>query len=71
MADEIGGYDLVLRVLDDALVGTFSGSFDGGFDLFVGRGFLDAHDKVDDGYIQGGHTECEAAISGSEGKSKQ
>jgi hypothetical protein len=60
VADEIGGHDLVLRVLDDALVRTFSGSFDSGFDLFVGRGFLDAHDKVDDGYTQGGHTECEA-----------
>ena len=71
MANEISGEDLVLRVLDDALVRNFSNSFDGGLDVFVARGFLDAHDKVDDGYIQGGHTECEAAISGSKGKSKQ
>ena len=68
LADEIGGHDLVLRVLDDALIGTYSGSFDGGFDLFVGRGFLDAHNKVDD---RCGHTECEVAISGSKGKSKE
>ena len=48
MADEIGRHDLVLKVLDDALVRTFSSSFDGGLDLFVARGFLDAQ-KVDDG----------------------
>ena len=71
MTDEIGGHDLVLRVLDDALVGTYSGSFDGGFHLFVGRGFLDVHNKVDDGYVQYGHTECEVAISGSKSKDKQ
>ena len=71
VADEIGRHDLVLRVLDDALLGTFSGSRDGGFDLFVARGFLDAHNKVDDGYVQCGHTECEVAILGSKGKNKQ
>ena len=49
VANEIGGEDLVLRALDDALVSNFSSSFDGGLDLFVARGFLDAHDKVDDG----------------------
>ena len=70
MADEIGGHDLVLRALDDALVGTFS-SFDGDFDLFVGRGFLDAHSKVDDRYVQRGHKKCEVAILGRKGKSKQ
>ena len=71
MANEIGGHDLVLRVLDDALVGTYSGTFDSGFHLFVGRGFLDVHNKVDDGYVQCGYTECEVAILGSKGKSKQ
>ena len=45
VADEIGGDDLVLRVLDNAFARTFSGSFHGGFDLFEGRGFLDADDK--------------------------
>ena len=49
VADEVGGHDLVLRVFDDALVSTLSGSFDRGFDLIVGRGFFNAHDKVDDG----------------------
>ena len=67
MADEVGGHDLVLRILE----GTFRGRFAGSFDLFVVRGFLGAHDQVDDGHIQGGQTECEATTYEIQDKSKR
>ena len=62
MADEIGRDDILIGVLEDALVLVFRSSLDDSLDLIVGSLLLEAHDEIDDGDIDGGNTECQTAI---------
>jgi len=62
MADEVGGNDLLLAVLEDALVITLSGLLDGSLDLVISGSLLGADNKIDDGDIERGDTEGESAV---------
>jgi hypothetical protein len=62
VADEIGGDDLLVSVLDNVLVSALRSCFDDSLDLIVGSWLLDADDEVDDGDIEGGDTESKTAI---------
>ena len=62
VANEIGGDDILISVLDDILVLLLGSSFDGSLDLIVGSLLLEADDKIDDGDIEGRDTEGETAV---------
>ena len=62
VADEIGGDNRFIGVLDDTLVWTFSGSLDDGLDLIVRSGLLEAYNEIDDGDVESGDTERETPI---------
>jgi len=68
MADEIGGDDSFLSVLDDALVRPLGSSLDGSLDLIVGSLLLKADDKINDRDIDGGDTEGKAGKLAVEGR---
>ena len=53
---EVGGDDLVVNILQNALHGAFGSGLDGGADLGVGGGLLEAHGQVDDGHVRSGDT---------------
>ena len=69
MANEVGGDDLLLSVLENSLEGTLSSSLDGGLDLIVRGGLVEAGDEVNNGDIKGGDTEGETAVMEIRGKS--
>jgi hypothetical protein len=52
----VGGDDIVLSVGEDASEGTGSGLLDGGLDVLVGGGLLEADSQVHNGDVLGGHT---------------
>ena len=62
VANEIGGDNLVVGVVNDALVLSLGGLLDDGLDLLVGRALLSADDEIDDGNIEGGDTESKTAV---------
>jgi len=62
VADEIGGDNILIGVLENALVLVFGSSLDDSFDLIVGCLLLEAHDEIDDGDVDGGNTEGQTAI---------
>ena len=62
MANEIGGNNLFVSVLDDALVRAFRGFLDNILDFLIGGALLSANHEVDDGDIKSGNTECETAV---------
>ena len=62
MANEIRGDDLLLGVLDDALVLALGSGLDDGLYFIVGSLFLKADDEVDDRDIDGGNAEGETAV---------
>ena len=62
VAGEVGRDDGVLGVAENTLHRALGRGLDGGLDLVVGRGLLEADDEVDDGDIDGGDTEGEAAV---------
>jgi len=62
MADEVGGDDLILTVLEDTLVFTLSSLLDGGLDLVVTGSLLGADNEIDDGDIESGDTEGKSAV---------
>ena len=59
VAGEVGGDDSVLGVVEDT--GQVAGGLllDGGLDVGVGGGLLEADDEVDDGDVEGRDTEGE------------
>ena len=61
MANEITGDDILIGVLENTLVFTLGSGLDGSLDLFVGGLLLETHNEIDDGNIDGGNTESEAA----------
>ena len=61
MANEITGDDILIGVLENTLVFTLGSGLDGSLDLFVGGLLLETHHEIDDGNIDGGNTESEAA----------
>ena len=62
VADEIGGDDILISVLKNALVLVFGSSLDDSLDLIIGGLLLEAHDEIDDGDIDGGNTEGQTTI---------
>ena len=62
VADEVGGDDSLVSVLDDALVLALRCSLDGSGDLVVLGGLLEADDEIDDRYVEGGDTESETTV---------
>ena len=62
VADEIGGDDLFVSVLENVLVVALGGLLDGSLDIIVGSFLLDADYEVDDGDIKGGDTEGKTAF---------
>jgi hypothetical protein len=62
VADEVGGDEFLLAVLEDALVFTFSSLLDDRLDLIVGGSLLGADNEIDDGDIESGDTEGESAV---------
>ena len=66
MTDEVSRDDLLLSVLEDTLVVTLSSLLDGGLDLVVGGGLLEADDEIDDGDIESGDTESETTTDESQ-----
>ena len=61
MANEITGDDILIGVLENTLVFTLGSGLDGSLDLIVGGLLLETHNEIDDGNIDGGNTESEAA----------
>lgn len=64
VSNEISGDILFVSVVDDALVRALGRSFNDGFDLVVRGALLKAHDEINDGDIEGGDTEGQAAERG-------
>ena len=62
MADEIGGDNILIGVLENALVLVFGSSLDDSLDLIVGSLLLETYNEIDDGDIDGGNTEGQTAI---------
>lgn len=62
VADEVGGDEVLLAVLEDALVFTFRSLLDDSLDLIVGGSFLGADNEIDDGDIESGDTEGKTAV---------
>ena len=62
MADEVGGDEVILAVLEDALVFTFSSLLDDRLDLIVSGSLLGADNEVDNGDIESGDTEGESTV---------
>jgi hypothetical protein len=62
VADEVGGDEVVLTVLEDALVITFSSLLDDCLDLIVGGSLLGADNEIDDGDVESGDAEGESAV---------
>ena len=62
MADEVGGDDLLLTVLEDSLVFTLSSLLDGSLDLVVSGSLLGADNEIDDRDIERGDTEGQSAV---------
>jgi len=62
VADEVGGDEVLLAVLEDALVFTFRSLLDDRLDLIVGGSLLGADNEIDDGDIESGDTEGESAV---------
>ena len=56
IGDEVGGYDLILAVLDNALHGALCRCLDCRADLVVARALLKAAGQVNDGHVAGGDT---------------
>lgn len=61
-ADEIGGDDELVGVVDDSLVLALGGGLDDGLDLLVGGALLKADNEINDGDIESGDTERETPI---------
>jgi len=57
VADEIGGDDILISVLENALVLALGGSLNDSLDFVVGSLLLEADDKIDDGDIDCRNTE--------------
>jgi hypothetical protein len=62
VADEVGGNEVFLAVLEDALVFTFRSLLNDSLDLIVGGSLLGANNEIDDGDIESGDTEGESAV---------
>ena len=62
MANEIGGDDILITVLDNTLVLVLGSSLDDSLDLIVGSLLLEADDEINNGDIDGRDTEGEAAV---------
>ncbi len=61
-ADEVGGDDEFVSVVNDALVLALRGGLDDLLDLIIGSTLLKADNEIDDGDIESGDTERETAI---------
>ena len=61
-ADEVGGDDEFVSVVNDALVLALRGGLDDLLDLIIGSTLLKADNEIDDGDIESGDTEREAPI---------
>lgn len=61
VANEVGGDDLLIGVLKDALVLVLGGLLDDRLDFIVAGRLVEANDEIDDGDVEGGDTEGEAA----------
>ena len=63
MANEVGGDDQLISVLEDALVLALRSSLEDSLDFVVLGGLLEAGDEIDDGDVESGDTESETAKS--------
>ena len=62
MADEIGGDDILISVLENTLVLGLGSSLDDSLDLIVGGLLLEADNEINDRDVDGGNTEGKTAI---------
>jgi hypothetical protein len=62
VANEVGGDDSLVSVLNDTLVLALRGGLDGSRDLLVLGRLLEMDDEIDDRDIKGGDTESETAV---------
>ena len=62
VANEIGGDDILISVLENALVIALGSRLDDGLDFIIGGFLLEADDEINDRDIDGGDTEGKAAV---------
>lgn len=59
VADEVGRDDILIGVLENALVIALRSSLDCSLDFIVGGLLFETHDEIDDGDVDSGNTEGE------------
>ena len=62
MSNEVCGDDVLIGILDNALICALRSFFDGSLDFIIGGLLVEANDEVDDGDINGGDSEGETAV---------
>lgn len=62
VSNEVCGDDVLIGILDNALICALRSCLDGSLDFIIGSLLVDADDEVNDGDVNGGDTEGKTAV---------